>query len=201
MEKWQGKLPFILGLIGGVGAGKSTVLGCLEKEYGFYVIQTDLTARKFMEPGGKSYRAVVDYLGDDILAPDKTIDRAAMARLIFADAKKCAHINAITHPLVWNAVLKEAGEHKNQPVVIETALPSKEFDDNCQEMWYVYTSRENRAVRLMTDRGYSPEKVSQIMEKQPPEETFRSMADAVIDNNGTAEQTRARIRELLRNRF
>lgn len=194
-------LPFILGLIGGVGAGKSTVLDCLEQEHGFYIIQTDSTAKALMEPGGESYRALCAYLGPSILNSDGTINRSAMAELIFHDPEKCAGVNTLTHPLVWQAVLREAGEHADSPVVIETALPSKEFDDNCHEMWYVYTSRANRTKRLMESRGYSREKIDAIIRQQLSDEEFRAMADVVIDNNGTAEETRAQVRRLLRAAF
>ena len=170
MEHMTQESQLILGLIGGVGAGKSTVLDCL-KEHGFYVIQTDLTARRLMEPGMESYEAVTGLLGPAILKEDKTIDRPAMAELIFSDPGLCEQINKLTHPLVWQSVLLEAGQQKG-PVVIETALPSKEFGDKCREMGYVYTSREERQKRLEKNRGYSPEKIQGIIQQQPSHEEF-----------------------------
>ncbi len=199
MEHMTQESQLILGLIGGVGAGKSTVLDCL-KEHGFYVIQTDLTARRLMEPGMESYEAVTGLLGPAILKEDKTIDRPAMAELIFSDPGLCEQINKLTHPLVWQSVLLEAGQQKG-PVVIETALPSKEFGDKCREMWYVYTSREERQKRLEKNRGYSPEKIQGIIQQQPSHEEFFSMADAVIDNNGTAKETQKQVETLLKVRF
>ena len=199
MEHMTQESQLILGLIGGVGAGKSTVLDCL-KEHGFYVIQTDLTARRLMEPGMERYEAVTGLLGPAILKEDKTIDRPAMAELIFSDPGLCEQINKLTHPLVWQSVLLEAGQQKG-PVVIETALPSKEFGDKCREMWYVYTSREERQKRLEKNRGYSPEKIQGIIQQQPSHEEFLSMADAVIDNNGTAKETQKQVETLLKVRF
>ena len=70
------KQTFILGLIGGVGAGKSTVLTLLKDHYGFYVIQTDLTARRLLEPGEAAFEEISALFGRDILRPDGRIDRA-----------------------------------------------------------------------------------------------------------------------------
>ena len=116
----------------------------LEKHYHFHVIQTDLTARRLLEPGEAAYEKVVSLLGPGVLGPDGSIDRTAMAGMIFKDPTKRQAVNAITHPLTWKAVMEEAYACKKCPVVIETALPSKEFRDKCDEMWYLYTSEENR---------------------------------------------------------
>ena len=118
------KQTFILGLIGGVGAGKSTVLTLLKDHYGFYVIQTDLTARRLLEPGEAAFEEISALFGRDILRPDGRIDRARLAEQIFKDPQKRKQVNAITHPLTWNAVLTEAYSCGSERVVIETALPS-----------------------------------------------------------------------------
>ena len=163
-----------MGITGGVGSGKSRVLEILKEEYGFRVIQADQVAKDLMQPGQESYRAVVDFLGPSILNEDGTINRPA-----FGEALACPE------PLV----------------VIEAAIPSKEFRDNCGEMWYVYTSRENRMERLRESRGYTQEKTESIMDSQAPEAGFREFSDAVIDNNGSVEDTRKQIRRLLKNKI
>ena len=92
----EGRYP-VIGLTGGVGAGKSTVLSFLQENYGFYVIQADLMARKLMEPGKEAYKAVCDFLGPVILQENGEIDRKIMADIIFNDPAKIAThiINAI----------------------------------------------------------------------------------------------------------
>ncbi|MCC8026762.1 MAG: dephospho-CoA kinase [Clostridium sp.] len=189
--------PFILGLTGGVGAGKTRVLEILKTDYGFHVIQADQVAKALMQPGMASWKAVAEYLGDSILNQDGSINRPVMAEVIFSDPVKRAGVDAITHPLVWEACLKEAREVKKGFVVIEAAIPSKEFRDNCREMWYVYTSRENRMARLKEGRGYEEEKTLKIMENQVSEDRFRAFCDVVIDNNGSVEETRAQIQKQL----
>ena len=195
------KDKFILGITGGVGSGKSRILDILQRDYGFHVIQADQVAKGLMEPGMEGYHAVVDYLGPSVLNEDRSLDRAVMADIIFHDPVKRRRVDELTHPLVWKAAMKEAREAREGRVVIEAAIPSKEFRDKCSEMWYVYTSRENRIKRLEENRGYTVEKTLAIMENQVSEETFRAFSDAVIDNNGTLEETRAQIQALLEHIF
>lgn len=147
-----------MGITGGVGSGKSRVLEILKEEYGFRVIQADQVAKDLMQPGQESYRAVVDFLGPSILNEDGTINRPAMAQVIFGCPDKRIQVDRLTHPLVWNTAFGEALACPEPLVVIEAAIPSKEFRDNCGEMWYVYTSRENRMERLRESRGYTQEK-------------------------------------------
>lgn len=191
LDKW------ILGVTGGVGSGKSRVLDLLKEEYGFYLIQADQVAKSLMEPGMECYRAVVKYLGQSILKEDGSIDRPAMADLIFGDPVKRQRIDELTHPLAWSKTLEEAKACPGSRVVIEAAVPSKEFRDNCNEMWYVYTSEEARAARLMENRGYTREKTRRIMENQAGEAFFRSFADVVIDNNGSLEETKLQVERAL----
>ncbi len=129
MEKIGNK--FILGITGGVGSGKSRILDILQKDYGFHVIQADQVARQLMEPGMESYHAVVDYLGPAVVKEDKSLDRAVMADIIFHDPIKRKRVDELTHPLVWKAAMKEAMEAREGRVVIEAAIPSKDFRQMC----------------------------------------------------------------------
>lgn len=90
-----------IGVTGGVGAGKSRVLAWLEKERGARIIRTDDVAKGLMEPGEEGYRQVVEALGDFFLKEDGTIDRPALAKIIFQDEKARETVDQITHPLVW----------------------------------------------------------------------------------------------------
>ena len=189
-----------MGITGGVGSGKSRVLEILKEEYGFRVIQADQVAKDLMQPGQESYRAVVDFLGPSILNEDGTINRPAMAQVIFGCPDKRVQVDRLTHPLVWNTAFGEALACPEPLVVIEAAIPSKEFRDNCGEMWYVYTSEENRIRRLKENRGYSRERSLSIMKNQLSDEEFRELADRVIDNNGTVEEVKAGLEALLKDK-
>ena len=78
----------IIGVTGGVGAGKSTVLNYLEKRYGAKLILADLVGHEVMEPGHEAYEQVVKVFGQEIVSEDKTIDRKALGAIVFADEKK-----------------------------------------------------------------------------------------------------------------
>ena len=175
------------------------------KEHGSYPFERSLrflcdSDRSYGQEAFAAFEEISALFGRDILRPDGRIDRARLAEQIFKDPQKRKQVNAITHPLTWNAVLTEAYSCGSERVVIETALPSKEFRDKCDEMWYLYTSEENRISRLMESRGYSLEKSMAIMESQASDEEFRALADAVIDNNHSQECTAAQVRELLHGR-
>lgn len=194
----------ILGVTGGVGSGKSRVLDILKEDHGFQLIRADEVAKDLMQPGMECYRAVVEFLGGSILKEDGSIDRPVMADIIFRDPAKRQRIDELTHPTAWRKTMEEAKASYSDRVVIEAAVPSKEFRDNCSEMWYVYTSEEARAARLAESRGYAREKTIRIMENQAGEAFFRSFADVVIDNNGPLEETRLQVEralERLRRKF
>lgn len=90
----------IIGITGGIGSGKSTVLDLLEKNFSAYIIKADDVAKQLREPGGKAFIEVVDFFGEEILLPDGTIDRKKLAAVVFANPNKRVVLNSITHPLV-----------------------------------------------------------------------------------------------------
>ena len=112
-------------------------------------------------------------------------------------------VNGIIHPMVWEEVrrrLRRAGEEGASLAVVEAALPGEKVHDIYDEMWYVYTSRENRIRRLMEGRGYTREKCESIMASQLSDEAFRRLCDFEIDNNGSLEEVKEQIRSRLENR-
>ena len=144
----------IIGITGGVGAGKSSVLAVLKNDFGAKIILADLVAHDLMEPGSLGLRKVTEALGTSFLTPDGAVDRKALADLIFRDKEALKTMNSIIHPLVWKTMKEEAEAASENLVIIEAAVfdtaPKNFFD----ELWYVYTTKENRIVRLMENRGY-----------------------------------------------
>ena len=183
----------IIGVTGGVGAGKSTVLNYLEKRYGAKLILADLVGHEVMEPGHEAYEQVVKVFGQEIVSEDKTIDRKTLGAIVFADEKKRMILNRIIHPAVRQEILRRLEEaellHLSY-VVVEAALFLEEnYDAFCDETWYIYTDEKIRRQRLKESRGYSDERIDQIFRSQKTHEEFQKRCLFMIDNNGSEEET------------
>ena len=195
VEKW------VLGITGGIGSGKSAILQILEQKYGAQVIQADQVAHEQMEPGKACYESVVAAFGSQILKPDGTIDRPALGRIVFSGEDKRILLNRLTHPEVKNEIRRRIADSRAPFVVVEAALLLEEhYDEICQEIWYVYADRQIRIKRLTENRGYSGEQALAIMQRQLSEEEFTRRCQAVIDNNGSIQETEEKLRQLLADR-
>ncbi len=153
----------VVGITGGVGSGKSVVMNILKEKYGAEIILADLVAHDLMEPGQKNYLDIVEAFGEKVLAKDKTIDRLALAKLVFGDQEKLSRLNAITHPNVKKEIfrriqrIKEKGEASF--IAVEAALLLEEgYQNDFDTMWYVYVDEATRIERLKEGRGYTEEK-------------------------------------------
>ena len=189
-----------IGVTGGVGAGKSTILQILEDKYNAHIIMADDVARELMNKGKASYRAIVKEFGDDILREDGEIDRQKLAEIVFQDEEKLNKLNSIVHPLVRKAIVKEQKQvNKKDPdrlIVLEAALLIEAgYKEILDELWGVIVQKEIRIQRLMDSRGYTREKSESIIANQLSDEEFRANCDFIIDNSGTLEDTTEQIRK------
>ena len=184
-----------IGITGGVGAGQSAILSYLSEKKGTKVMLADEIAHKLMEPGNTCYHEICkQFREDDILAEDGSFDKGKLSSVIFSDEKKRTRLNEIVHPAVKKYVMHMFSEEKKKGelelLVLEAALlVEEEYDEICDELWYIYTKEEVRKVRLMESRGYSEEKVQQIFDSQLKESEYRKHCRVVIDNNGAYEKT------------
>ena len=167
----------IIGITGGVGAGKSTVLTFLKEKYHAFVIQADEVGHK-------------------------TIDRKYISDVVFGKPDMLAQLNRIIHPAVKRYILKILEEQKAEGCrlcIVEAALLLEEhYEEFCDEVWYIHTDLEIRIDRLIKSRGYTREKALGIIENQATEEFFRSHTDYVVENNGDLKQTWKQIEEGVR---
>lgn len=192
----------LIGITGGVGAGKSTILEYIKAHYLCRVYLADEVAHLVKEPGQPCYKALVELLGREILEEDGKIHRGRMAEKIFGDENLLEQANAIIHPAVRTCLLEKIREARQQGETelffIEAALLIEcGYRDIVDEMWYVYAKEDVRRERLFKSRGYSLEKIGQIMGSQLTEEAFRAGSDFVIDNSGTPEESFRQIRRKL----
>lgn len=192
-----------IGITGGVGAGKSAILDYLKNKPDTKVMLADEIAHELMVPGTQCYdRLKAEFGTEDIYQKDGFFDRIKLAQVIFSDNEKRKKLNGIVHPAVRKYVIGQATyerkEGKIKLLVLEAALLIEEhYDEICDELWYIYTSEENRRIRLKKQRNYSDEKINEIFNSQLTDEKFRKACRVVIDNNGTIEAAEAQIEAAL----
>ncbi len=192
-----------LGITGGVGAGKTEILHHIETTYRSRILSADEIAHTVMEPGTDCHAKLQSLLGaDDVWQPDGRFDRAQLAAVLFSDSAKRSALDAIVHPAVKADVIAQAKQARAEGeidlLVLEAALLIEEnYDEICDELWYIYTSEENRRARLRADRGYSDARIDATLASQLSEEIFRAHCAVVIDNNGTPEEAFDQVDERL----
>ncbi len=189
----------VIGITGGVGAGKSQVLDYIEHMGWAVIVKADEVGHQVMEPEGICYPAIVQLFGPEVVREDKTLDRQKIAGEIFGKPQLREQLNAIVHPAVKteirNQIARERQDRTKYFVIEAALLIEDKYDEICDELWYIYAGEEIRRERLLKSRGYSKEKISQIFASQLPEQVFREHCDVVIDNGGDFQQTKEQIRQ------
>ena len=197
----------IIGITGGIGTGKSTVLRMLETDFHAFVIEADKVAHDLMLPDQPVYNLIKDTFSEEALYselffPDRTINRATLSKIVFSDSNKLALLNAIVHPAVKDYILfqiKLQSEKEVRLFVIEAALLIEDgYKEICDELWYIYSSEDTRIKRLMTGRGYTREHCESVINNQSSDEFYRMNCDHIIDNSMDEKSTRKQLEELLK---
>ena len=203
----------ILGITGGVGTGKSTVLAYLKDQYGAFLIQLDEVARQLQQPQEACYRPMLELFGiragncgtsrgsakagvcsehdtsfhqrSALLNEDGSFNRSAVAKLVFADDDLLSALNRIVHPAVKQRVRELIASHKDTAlIVIEAALLLEDhYEEICDEIWFVYAEESVRRERLKKSRGYTDGKISEMLASQRSDESYQAGCTLTIDNS------------------
>jgi dephospho-CoA kinase len=188
----------LVGLTGGVGSGKSTVADML-RELGASVVDADQAAHAVYEPGSPGFDAVVREFGEKYVEGGH-IDRSRLGELVFHDDDARRRLNSIVHPLVrdWMALrTAEAAERGAEVVVQDVPLL---FENGLERLFstvvLVYVPEEVQVDRLVSGRGFTPERASAMIAAQMPIENKRGLAHHVINNSGTREETLTQVRAI-----
>lgn len=192
----------VIGITGGVGAGKTQVLRYLQERTDCKVIIADQAAHALEEPGEVCYEKIVALLGKEILREDGRIDKVRMGARIFGDRDVLAQVNGIVHPAVKTYITGVIGEARKAGspayLFIEAALLIEDgYEQIVDELWYIHADAAVRRERLKADRGYDDKKIDQIMQGQLTEEAFYRHCSVVIENSGAWEQVCRQIDEKL----
>jgi dephospho-CoA kinase len=184
----------LIGLTGGIGAGKSAVSTRLA-ELGAIVIDADALSREVVRAGTEGLAEVVAEFGPDVLTPAGELDRAALGRLVFADADRRTALERIIHPRVRarsaqivTAAPADAVIVNDVPLLVETGQASA-----YQLVIVVLAAEAVRIARLVRDRGMSEQDARDRIAAQATDDQRRAVADIVIVNDGTLDDLRAAV--------
>lgn len=185
---------YIIGITGGIGAGKSTVLDLLRKNFNSYIIMADDISREIMEPGKTGFQKVIEVFGETILQENGHIDRKMLASMVFENKNKLMVLNSIIHPLVKKEIIEEVGrlkcEEKYDYIFIEAALLIEDhYNIICDELWFISASDEVRAKRLRESRGYDDKRIADTIANQLSPDEYRKHCKVEIKNNSSLEDT------------
>lgn len=189
-----------VGLTGGIACGKSTVADMFVRK-GAYLIDFDVLAHEVQKPGRAAWEKVVSYFGDDILLPDKSINRDKLARIVFYNPEKLNSLNQIVHPytfLEWHDHLEKISS-RNKNAIIIAAIPLL-FEVKSQHLFdvtvLVLASREEQLSRLKLRNGLTREDAQKRIDSQMSLEQKKKLADIVIDNENSLLHTEAKVDEV-----
>ena len=190
----------IVGLTGGVASGKTAISQIL-KEEGAYLIDADQIARELVQPHTATWNELIKVFGKEILQEDGSIHRKRLAAKVFSDPEQRNLLNQILHPRIkaeMNRRVKEIGQKDpNAMVVIDAALLIELGDHREMDKVIIVTSTEKQQIERLKKRdGVDQEEAQRILFSQMPLEEKLKVANFVIQNEGSFEETRRRVKEI-----
>lgn len=188
-----------LGLTGGIASGKSTVTAML-RDAGFAVLDADSIGHQLIEPGNPAYQEVLREFGTSVVNADKRIDRAALAKIVFADPAKLKRLNAIVHPRVEERIISRFAELQRDgsrsAAFVEAALIVEAgLDKKLDGLVVVWCEPAQQIARLVS-RGFSEEEARRRIAAQLPANEKLQHATEKIDCSGSLAETRRQVEQL-----
>ena len=189
----------IIGLTGGIGAGKSEVARILSRR-GIPVINADQLSREVVEPGSPGLKAIIKRFGNSILRGDGSLDRKGLARRVFANQDERLTLEGILHPLIRERteahllVLEEG----NTPVcILESPLLFEASQDElCDAVITVVADFNLRAKRVKRREGLTIDQFQQRVDAQINDDTRRRLSDMIVENSGSLEDLRRAVNRI-----
>lgn len=193
-------MAIVIGLTGGIASGKSTVANMLKKR-GITIIDADVEARLAVEKGEQAYGQIIETFGEEILLEDRSIDRLKLGAIIFHDEQKRKQLNQIVHPAVRARMMDKkrlAEADGDKYIVMDIPLLfERKLTFMVEKTLLVYVDEETQITRLMHRNDLSREEAVARIRSQMPLIEKKQLADEVIDNNGTIEQTEEQLVKIL----
>jgi dephospho-CoA kinase len=188
-------MTLVVALTGNIASGKSEVARLLAGR-GAVLIDSDVLAREVVAPGSDGLRQIVDRWGTGVITPNGELDRAALRRLVFADAREREALNAIVHPRIAarrDVLLAQARAQGVRVVVCDIPLLFERGLQGAFDLVIVVDAPAEIRRQRLRARGLSGVDAERIMAAQMPPEAKRAAADIVIDNDGTLEELEGKV--------
>jgi dephospho-CoA kinase len=187
----------LLAVTGGIATGKSTVSRIL-KELGAPLIDFDLLARQVVEPRKPAWKEIVEYFGEEVVQEDGRIDRKRLSEIVFQDVEKRRKLESLTHPRIFEEFHRQVKEiaSKDPDAIIQAGIPlliELDLQPRFDKVLLVYAPRETQIDRLMKRDRISREAAMNILRAQMPIDEKLRLADFVIHNDGSLEETRRQV--------
>ena len=183
----------IIGVIGGIASGKSTVLSILQRDFSYRVLRMDELAKALYQEEAV-LREMKKLLPDSVFTKEGALSFPRLRTILFTEPERKKHLEELIHPLVFQEVSKEIAKLRalGEKLAVETALPNQDFLSQCDLIFYLDASEETRCKRLIESRGLEKEEAFQIIHSQSVER-FKEQAQLVINTEESIERVRDEI--------
>ena len=190
----------IIGLTGGIASGKSTVTKYLRQQ-GYTVVDCDKIAWELAEPDCSIWQVYFARYGSKVINPDRSLNRQAVADIVFRDKKELDAINSLVHPLIKDEMMsqvKVAGDEGEKVIFLDVPLLFEaSYDKLVDEKWLVYVSRDTQLRRLMSRNDFNHDEAVRRIDSQMSLEEKKKLSDVIINNNADRKRLRRQLDEKL----
>ena len=190
----------IIGLTGGIASGKSTVTKYLRQQ-GYTVVDCDKIAWELAEPDRSIWQVYFARYGSKVINPDRSLNRQAVADIVFRDKKELNAINSLVHPLIKDEMMsqvKAASDEGETVIFLDVPLLFEaSYDKLVDEKWLVYVSRDTQLRRLMSRNDFSHDEAVRRIDSQMSLEEKKKLSDVIINNNADRKRLRRQLDEKL----
>ncbi|WP_159564685.1 dephospho-CoA kinase [Streptococcus halichoeri] len=192
-------MTYIIGITGGIASGKSTVVSFLQ-DAGYQVIDADKLVHRLQDKGGKLYQVLVEYFGPAILDDAGEIDRPVLSRMLFNNPELMAQSARLQSSIIRESLRQAKDQLSQKESIFFMDIPlliEQDYVGWFDAIWLVYVNHETQVSRLMHRNHYSKKDALKRLEHQMPLEAKKAVATVIIDNNGSQEELKQRVSELI----
>jgi|TARA_B100001057_G_scaffold261860_1_gene262118 dephospho-CoA kinase len=190
-------MALVVGLTGGIASGKTTISNLFQSEYNIDVVDADIIARQVVETGSEGLKAIIERFGEEILSPDKTLDRVKLRALIFQDSEKKLWLDNLMHPLIRSEMQRQIAQVTSEYTLLVIPLMAENnLQSLVDKVIVVDVDEEIQIERTLLRDKVSTEQVKAIMKSQANRQERLAIADYVIKNNTRNHKILPQIAEL-----